>query len=428
MHYNFNELLKSIPTSFINFLLVTIFSLIIGLSQRKLHQTTDEHRLFGTDRTFTFIGILGFLLLIADPLRFSLYIGGGIAVCVFLAIYYIYKIRLFSDFGITTVLVALLTYCIPLLLQTQPFWLFLLVIVTILIFTELKETFITVTEKLDRHEFVTFAKFIIMAGLILPILPDTQMVPYLSITPFKIWLGVLVISSISYISYLLRKFVFKESGIILAGILGGLYSSTATTVVFSKKLKEINEGRYQYIAAIILATAMMYFRVLILVLIFNKSLFVFTLPIFLILIFVTVACALIVLYLKRNEQVHDNVSIIKDQNPLEFRIAIIFTIIFILFTFLTQYAISHYGNYGLSVLSFIVGFADIDPFLLNIFQGKYEMTLHLIAIASFQAIISNNLAKMGYACFFAGKNNWKLIAALFSVVIFTNILLIILFS
>jgi uncharacterized membrane protein (DUF4010 family) len=424
MHFDFHQILNGIPKEFINFILVTLFSLIIGLSQRKVHHSTNEHNLFGADRTFTFIGILGYLLLIAVPNNIQLFLAGGAALTVFLTIYYINKIKQLADFGLTTILIALLTYCIPLILITQPFWLFLLVLVTILIFTELKHTFSNLTEKFDRHEFVTLTKFLIMAGLILPIVPDVPLIPDFPLTPFKTWLAVVVISSISYISYLLKKFVFKDAGIVISGILGGLYSSTATTVVLSRKLKGLEEGKYQYMAAILLATAMMYLRVLILVAIFNNVLFRYTLPVFLILIFVSVLVAAILLIRTRKTHVSENVIFDSDKNPLEFKVALIFTFIFVVFTFLTQYAVLHFGNSGLSALSFIVGVVDIDPFLLNIFQGKYEISISLIAIASFQAIISNNLAKMAYACFFAGKKHWKMLILLFSIVIVCNICLL----
>ena len=85
-----------------------------------------------------------------------------------------------------------------------------------------------------KNEFITLAKFLAIAGVILPIVPDRQLSPYINITPYKIWLAVVVISTLSYLSYLLKKFVFKKSGTIITGILGGLYSSTATTIILAK--------------------------------------------------------------------------------------------------------------------------------------------------------------------------------------------------
>jgi uncharacterized membrane protein (DUF4010 family) len=424
MQFNIQEILNNVPKEFINFVLVTVFSLIIGLSQRKIHQTTEEHRLIGTDRTFTFIGILGYILLIADPVGKRLFLGGGAVIAAFLLVYYFFKIQKSSGYGLTTILIAIITYCISLLLITQPFWLFLLVLVTVLIFTELKETFTSISEKIDRHEFVTLAKFLIMAGLILPIVPDKVIVSAIPVTPFHIWLAVVVISSISYISYLLKKFVFKDAGIVISGILGGLYSSTATTVVLSRKLKDADKGKKQYLAAIILATCMMYFRVLLLVFVFSKTLFSYTLPVFLILIAVSAITAGVLIFKSKNEKFDTKVEMDADKNPLEFKAAIIFTLIFVLFSFLTQYSLNRYGHSGLNGLSLIVGVVDIDPFLLNIFQGKFDVTVHFLALASFQAIISNNVAKAAYACFFSGKKYWIPIIIMFLIIIAVNIILL----
>ncbi len=424
MQFNIQEIFNNVPKEFINFVLVTVFSLIIGLSQRKIHQTTEEHQLIGTDRTFTFIGILGYILLIADPVGKRLFLGGGAVIAAFLLVYYFFKIQKSSGYGLTTILIALITYCISLLLITQPFWLFLLVLVTVLIFTEMKETFTSVSEKIDRREFVTLAKFLIMAGLILPIVPDKVIVSAIPVTPFHIWLAVVVISSVSYISYLLKKFVFKDAGIVISGILGGLYSSTATTVVLSRKLRDDNKGKKQYLAAIILATCMMYFRVLILVFVFSKTLFSYTLPVFLILIAVSALTAGVLIFKSKNEKFDTTVEMDADKNPLEFKAAIIFTLIFVLFSFLTQYSLNRYGHSGLNGLSLIVGVVDIDPFLLNIFQGKFDVSLHFLALASFQAIISNNAAKAAYACFFSGKKYWIPIIIMFSIIISVNIILL----
>ena len=149
--------------------------------------------------------------------------------------YYYQKAILFRSFGMTSIVVALLTYCLAPIVITQPRWLAILIAVSILILVEVKDYFIEFSAKIDRNEFITIAKFLIIAFVILPILPATPIVGFLSITPHQIWFSIVVVSSISYLSYLLQKFVFKKSGILVSGILGGLYSSTATTVILARK-------------------------------------------------------------------------------------------------------------------------------------------------------------------------------------------------
>ena len=300
-----NNFYSIIPENLFNFLLVTLFSLIIGLAQRRLHPSNDEMLLFGTDRTFTFIGILGFILYIIRPETLIPYLGGGAVLGLLLGLFYHKKLESTNKYGITTIIIALITYCLAPLIITQTKWLSILIVVTVLIFTELKESFIQISQKFDRHEFITLGIFLAIAGVVLPIVPDTPIVDFLSLTPYKIWLAVVAISSISYLSYLLKKFVFKKSGILVSGILGGLYSSTASTFILARKSKTSVNHSVDYASSIIFATSMMYIRILILMLIFNKDLTKITFPYFVIMIIISIATASGMLYFKKSKTSED---------------------------------------------------------------------------------------------------------------------------
>ena len=417
-----NNLFDYVPRELGEFLLILVFSLIIGLSQRRFHSINDEKRLFGTDRTFTFIGILGYILCIIEKGNYTYFMAGGAVISLLLVVYYFHKIREAKDYGLTTIFIALITYCLSPLLITQPFWLFLLIVVSVLILTELKESFTVFSSRFDKDEFLTLAKFLVMAGVILPIVPDKQIVPFLSITPYKIWLAVVVISTISYLSYLLKKFVFRKSGILITGILGGLYSSTTTTIILAKKSRKAEGDINEYIAAIILATSMMYLRILILAAIFNYTLFKILLPWFIILSIISAIIAFCIYFSKKNNNnnVQERVNI--DKNPLEFEVAAIFTLLFIVFTFITYYSVNEFGTNGLNILSFIVGFTDIDPFLLNLFQGGHAVPTVTLAAASMQAVISNNVAKIIYSLTLGNKKFTKTLVTGFIIIILANVI------
>jgi len=419
------EIFKNIPQNLINFVLVTVFSLLIGLSQRRIHNLIHEgSHTFGTDRTFTFIGILGFVLYLIDWQHAYLFMGGGLVLAIIFSISYFFHIREFKDYGATTTLIALITYCIGPLVLTQPLWMVLLIVVTILILTEMKETFGALSQKFDRYEFLTLGKFLVIAGVILPIVPDEPFIKDLSLTPYKIWLAIVVISTISYFSYLLKKFVFRRASIILSGILGGLYSSTATTIILAKKSKKEPQNLNQYIAGILFATSMMYFRILILIFIFTQSLFFRIWPYFIILFVLSAGIGIgILLYKNRTFGAFDQ-DLSEDKNPLEFKMALIFTALYVAFTFITYGVITHYGTLGLNILSYIVGLTDIDPFLINLFQGKYVVSLDVVAMATLQAIISNNVLKLIYGCFFGGKKAWKFLISGFLIIIAINLVLV----
>ena len=167
----------------------------------KKEETPD----FGTDRTFTLMGILGYILYILDPDNLSTFLCGGLAILVLLGINYIHKMLRYNGTGITAIMTSLITYCLGPLVYTQKLWIPILVVVTILVLTEMKERFINFTEKINDLEFINFAKFMAICGVILPILPQEEIVKDINITPYNIWLSTVIISGFSYISYLLKK-------------------------------------------------------------------------------------------------------------------------------------------------------------------------------------------------------------------------------
>ena len=420
-----NEFIQEIPPLFIQFLLTAAFSFILGLDQRKQQPDNEEMFTFGTDRTFIFIGLLGFVLLVADPLGKYIYMVGGIALFALLGIFYYQKIKIHNNFGLTTVLLALLTYTIPLVVITQPGWLTLLFFVLVLILSESKGAIVGFSKKIERSEFITLAKFIIIAGIILPALPDKQISTYLNLSPYKVWLAIVVISGISYLSYILRKFVFPDAGLLLTGLFGGLYSSTATTIILARKSKESDSNQRELAAAIIIATAMMFLRIYILILIFNRPVGIKTSPWFILMFLISITTAYFIYNgFKKTEKSAVAKNILEDKNPLEFKIAIVFALLYIFFSFVTQYTLQNFGTGGLNVLSFVVGFTDIDPFLLNLFQGKYEITQLLIGMATFQAIISNNILKMFYARTLGSKGLRKYIFRGFGIILIANLCVI----
>ena len=229
------EIFNHIPKELINFVLVVLFSFSIGMEQHKLNPHETEKKTYGTDRTFTFIGLLGYILLLASPSELWPFLLGLALLGCFLMIYYFMKIQKEGKYGMTTALLGMIVYTFPLLIERSPMWIALLFFVVVLIFTEIKKPLRQLSSRMAQDEFLTLAKFIIIAGIVLPLLPDTQISQYIPVSPYKIWLAVVVVSAISYLSYLLRRYMFPKAGLLLTGVLGGFYSSTASTVILSPK-------------------------------------------------------------------------------------------------------------------------------------------------------------------------------------------------
>ena len=426
------KLYQYLPEELVTFLLVTVFSLLIGLSLRRISLKREgETTLFGTDRTFTFIGILGYLLYILDPVDYRLFMGGGAVLGVLLALNYYVKQAQFHVFGVTTIVIALITYCIAPIVATQPSWFYVMVIVTVLLFTELKHTFTELAQRMKNDEMITLAKFLAISGIILPMLPNENLIPDVNLTPYGIWLATVVVSGISYLSYLLKRYVFRESGILVSGIVGGLYSSTATISVLARKSRKASpQEAPEYVAAMLLAVSMMFLRFLILIGIFSVATLTVIYPYLLIMSAVSAGAA----WFLHSKWKRPAVSGVTDEdedgsNPLEFKVALIFAVLFVVFTIATHYTLIYAGKGGLTLLSFVSGFSDITPFILNLLQGTGSVPVSLITACSMQAIVSNIAVNMCYALFFSGKKSslrsW--ILGGFGCVIVANVLLLLFF-
>ena len=426
------KLYQYLPEELVTFILVTVFSLLIGLSLRRISLKREgETTLFGTDRTFTFIGILGYLLYILDPVDYRLFMGGGAVLGVLLALNYYVKQAQFHVFGVTTIVIALITYCIAPIVATQPSWFYVMVIVTVLLFTELKHTFTELAQRMKNDEMITLAKFLAISGIILPMLPNENLIPDVNLTPYGIWLATVVVSGISYLSYLLKRYVIRESGILVSGIVGGLYSSTATISVLARKSRKASpQEAPEYVAAMLLAVSMMFLRFLILIGIFSVATLTVIYPYLLIMSAVSAGAA----WFLHSKWKRPAVSGATDEdedgsNPLEFKVALIFAVLFVVFTIATHYTLIYAGKGGLTLLSFVSGFSDITPFILNLLQGTGSVPVSLITACSMQAIVSNIAVNMCYALFFSGKKSslrsW--ILGGFGCVIVANVLLLLFF-
>lgn len=415
------EIIKSIPNDFVIFVMVAVFSLLIGLEQRRHHAGgAGKGELFGTDRTYALIGILGFILYAVSPGNLWLFASGGLVVSFFLAIFYWKRIETHGKFGLTSIITVLITYSLAPLLYTKPVWVTVCVVTAVMVLIEMKEQLVELSGKFDNDDFIILAKFLAISGIVLPLLPHEPISEFIPISPFKFWMVVVVVSAVSYLSYILKKFVFPKDGMLITGFLGGLYSSTATTLVLARKSKEPDTALNQISSAIILATGMMFIRIYVLILIFNLPLAkVLALP-FGILTALTLAVSRVVLKLARSGN-NDAMDAGQNKNPLEFKTALVFAALFVLFAVITKFVLGSFGARGLDVLALVVGVTDIDPFLMSLFTGSYPIALSAIGKATLIAVSSNNLVKLVYAVVFGDKAIRKPVIAGFAVIIAASV-------
>lgn len=387
-------------TQLIPFVLTFVFSFLIGLELKayKLKFHTEEiHSFWGTTRTYTFTGVIGYLFYKIEPLYFFVYIAGLFGLTLLYALFYKSLLEK-NKHSIVLYLVMLIVYSFGPIASLFPIWMPSLIFVLVIFILNAKQKLLDIKLSVNIYEFETLGKMVLLSAVILPLLPDKTL-PYLGISFYKIWLTVVVISAISYVGYLVQRYLFPSKGLFLTGIIGGTYSSTATTVVLSKKAKILPKN-HMITASIIGATVMMYLRLVVIAFIFNKEVAKTILPSLIGLILVI---SLVSFFYYQNGKKNTQTLEIVDSNPLELGTAFIFAFLFVIMMFVTSFVVSHYGSSGLKLLSSIVGFSDIDPFILSLLTGKYTINFTEISSAVLIASGSNNILKALYSLWFGGK-------------------------
>jgi uncharacterized membrane protein (DUF4010 family) len=376
------------------FLLTLAMSFLLGLGLREYYLATKKTYYFGSTRTCTLIGILGFVLFQLQPNGVA-YVGGLLALTVLLGIYYHAKASLQLP-GMIGILIALIAYLIGPIALGFPGWFLILFTISTLFVLNAKEKINRLTEKLVNEEIISLGKFLVLSGVILPLTPQTPIADFIPVSFHQTWLAVVVISGISYLGYLVQTYLMKGQGIVLTGAIGGVYSSTATTVVLARQSAAYPPDSNAPAAAIVLATAMMYPRLLVVVGIFKPSLGLALSPAFLGL---TALSGGLAFWLTQGNSANDNTKSVNTspKNPLELTSALLFALLFVAITAVTKYSIGLYADRGLLWMSFFAGFADIDPFVLSLLQGKFVAGQGMLLKAIVTATASNNLLKAAYA-------------------------------
>jgi uncharacterized membrane protein (DUF4010 family) len=387
----------------IKIVLVLFLSFLIGL-EREERKASDGHYSFGGVRTYPLIGLIGYTIALLAGNQLLPEILGFMVVGGFLMLSYWHKVstRQASDMpGVTSELSGLVIYLVGSLIFHDYFWIGATLTVACMLLLELKEALEGLTQRIAPQEILTFTKFLLLTAVILPVLPNRPFGQF-QINPFKTWLVVVAVSTVSYGSYLLLR-ITKESGVLLSALLGGIYSSTVTTVALSKRSAHESHP-HLFAGAILLASASMYLRITILVGIFNLNLLHRLAVPFLAL---AAAAAMAGWFWSHrpngpHEELHRQ---FQHGNPLELRTAFFFTAVFLSILVITKLLFSYMQNRGAYyLLGAVIGFADVDPFIMGMTQNAGSTTpLNIAAGAILLAASSNNVAKGVYAYIFSKR-------------------------
>ncbi|MGA9964338.1 MAG: MgtC/SapB family protein [Terriglobales bacterium] len=388
------ELYSRLPPDVLKIVLVLFLSFLIGL-EREEHKAAGGSYSFGGVRTFPLIGLIGYsIALIAGAQLLPLTIG-FLVIAGFLLLSYWHKLSSTEAAGVTSEMSGLTTFLVGALVCYGHFWIATTLSVASLLLLDLKVALEELAVRIAPQEILTFAKFLLLTGVILPVLPNQEFSRF-HINPFKTWLVVVAVSAISYGSYVLQKVTKGKGGVVLAALLGGAYSSTVTTVVIARRAAR-ERHPHLFAGGILIASGVMYLRLVVLLALFNRQLMsLLALP-FLVLAGLAVGVGW--LWTRRADPSAQAVQReFEPKNPLELLAAFLFAVLFLAMLIATQLAVTYLGKAGVNTLAAVMGVTDVDPFILGMTQAAGALTpLKVAAAAVLIAAASNNLVKGIYA-------------------------------
>ncbi|HXR18438.1 MAG TPA: DUF4010 domain-containing protein [Steroidobacteraceae bacterium] len=383
--------------------LALAMAVFIGLAFEGVYKL-DQSGNPGGIRTFPLLTTLGAVLFLLQPTSMLPFVVGLGAVA---AWQYAHQRAALGDPqqrpSLMIPTASALAYALGPIALTQPSWVVLAASVSAVLLIESRESLHRLVHQIAPAEVFTLGKFLILIGVILPLAPNHPIVAWTPITPFKVWLALVATSTLSYASYLLQKYLPAHSNALLPAILGGIYSSTVTTVALARQQRAAGEARRDFAAGIVIATAIMYLRIGVVVAVFDWPLALLMLPALGSLALLGAAIALLEWARMPQQQPPMPMKELASANPLQLATALGFAAMFVVVAVLSSWARSSFGQRGVFVLAAITGMTDIDPFVLSLVQGGVSaMPMTALCAAILIAASSNNALKAAYALGFGG--------------------------
>jgi len=305
---------------------------------------------------------------------------------------------LHSGGGITTEVSALLAFLLGVLCAHGQLQLAGWVAVAMALLLALKDWLHLLASRIDSSDVEATLKFCIVTLIILPLVPNVNYgpPPLDVVNPYKIWLMVVLISALNFASYLLIKIVGAEHGVGIAGLLGGLVSSTAVTLGFSQRSRQEGEDAPALALGIVLAWTVMFFRVAIMTSLISWELgrrLAFAMG--LLCVVSLGACY----WLWRRRQQRERGEVKPGSNPFELDAAIKFGLLFGVVVLVAKAAQVYLGDAGLYLAAAVAGLTDVDAITLamaNLAQSD-AANLETAARAIVIAVMANTMTKSGMA-------------------------------
>lgn len=391
---------------FIQELLITLgIGFLLGLEREfSKGQEKSPGKTFAGVRTFPLVTLLGYLGSFGSTILSEwLFIVVLAGTTIMIGISY-YITAMAGDRGGTTEFALIISFLLGGLVAKDYYQLSVILAIVVTGMLAFKVGIHRIISNLDKEEVYSILLFVIITALVLPLLPNEDFGPFGVLNPYKIWLIVSIFVTLNFLAYFLNKFIDKRRSIIITGVLGGFVSSTATTWYFTRLSKKNHESGSLEAAAIIMASSIMFPRMMIWLLLLNMGLLR---ALFIPLVLLGVIGLITGILISRGVHYESNEDIKYVHNPINLREALIFAVIYVAILLMVGYANRFYGDGGVYLASLISGLTDIDAITISLSDfGSASHVQRTAAAALMIAAMSNTLVKY-ILCMFLGNGRLK---------------------
>lgn len=229
-------------------------------------------------------------------------------------------------------------------------------------------------ERIGQDEFAALMRLVLIGLIVLPALPNQAFGPYEVLNPFEVWLMVVLIVGISMGGYVAFRLLGPRTGAVAAGLLGGMISSTATTVSYARRSASAPQRSSAAALVIVLASSVVFIRVLVEIAVVAPGVLAVTAGPLGAMLAVTalIAGALYVFGIGSRElEVEDQ------EAPSELKAAVVFGLLYAVVLVAVAFAEDRLGQRGLYGVAALSGLTDLDAITLstaNLMQtGQLEL-------------------------------------------------------
>jgi len=354
-------------------------------------------------RTFALVALLAAVLAyLGDVLGTPWMLIAGLVVVGAMIVASYGKAEAYSEPGTTTVVALLICYGLSAMVWYGHARTAIMLTVVTVVLLYFKAELSGVTRRLTRRDLISILQLAVLTLVVLPILPDKNYGPYDAFNPHQIWLLVVLISATSLVGYVALRFAGQRYGAPLLGFLGGLVSSTATTLVYARHARSQDQLQNLSVYVIVIANVVVLIRLAVLCAVFSPAM-IRTLGPVLASGFLTGVAVLI--YLWRRTPTPGEGPVLDIKNPTELKAAFGFAIVFAIVVFLAAWLSDIAGAKGLYGLALVSGLTDVDAITLSalrLFNMKQQAAPQ-VATAVVLAIVSNIIFKLGLVLTAGGK-------------------------